>query len=77
MAVMGQRANTRGRARVRLDPRARLPQLYKRSAFNRKDEPVNTDLIERNFDRRAIRDRKIALRGREMRRARTPRKAMA
>ena len=38
---------------------------------------MNTDRIERSFDRRAVRDRKIALRGRELRRARTSRKAMA
>ena len=38
---------------------------------------MNTDLIERSFDRREIRDRKIALRGRELRRERTARKAMA
>ena len=38
---------------------------------------MNTDLIERSFDRRAVRDRKIALRGRELRRERLARKAMA
>ena len=38
---------------------------------------MNTDLIERSFDRRDVRDRKIALRGRELRRERITRKTMA
>ena len=38
---------------------------------------MTTDLIERSFDRREVRDRKIALRGREIRRAHSGRKVRA